>query len=286
MANTLDALTSSLRQYVVSPLNAFGIGGLVFDAEGDSIANLSCDITDHYTEDNRALQDHIAIRPKRITLRGYVGELVYRPEGNETPFIQTVTQKLTTVASYLPTLSASVSQIKQAVTASTASIIPLTTVSNLYSVVKNALSSVAGTSSQANAYAYFQAVQSQGILMGIQTPWEFLPNMAIENILAIQGEESRFITDFSVTFKQIRIASTQTIAASPTSANPLDSLVQGGYSIQGAAAFQKAAESSIGIIPGLTLPYSALPGAQAGITGPSSLKTIPGLSNLFSVPES
>ena len=60
-------LIDSLKQYVVTPLNAFGVGGFVFDSEGDTTVNLSADITDHYLEDNTSVQDHIAIKPKRVT---------------------------------------------------------------------------------------------------------------------------------------------------------------------------------------------------------------------------
>ncbi len=51
MANTLDLISSAIKGYVVSPLNAFGIGGFVFNVQGDGVAQLSTDITDHYTED-------------------------------------------------------------------------------------------------------------------------------------------------------------------------------------------------------------------------------------------
>ena len=96
MSDTLDALTAEFQNYVVAPLNAFGLGGFLFDAEGESTARLNAEITDHYTEDNRAVQDHIAIHPTRITLKGYVGEIVYTQPGQDQSFLQTAVQKLTT----------------------------------------------------------------------------------------------------------------------------------------------------------------------------------------------
>lgn len=297
MANTIDAISSALQQYVVAPLNAFGVGGFVFDVEGDSVAVLASDITDHWTEDNRALQDHIAIRPKRVTLKGYVGELVYSPEGNETSFVQKVVQKLTVVNSYLPALSSAAQQIQESVSAGSVQDIPLSAASNIYSVVKNALASVGGNSSQKNAFAYFQACQQQGILMGIQTPWEFITNMAIETIVAVQNEDTRYVTDFSVTFKQIRIASTQLLpipglsdsgagGSATNVANPLINAIGSGNISQGIAALQKAREIAIGIVPGVTLPSASLPSVQAGITAASSFTSIPSLQNIFEIPGS
>ena len=40
---------------------------------------LEADITDHYTEDNSTVQDHMAIKPIRYTVRGIIGEKVFTP---------------------------------------------------------------------------------------------------------------------------------------------------------------------------------------------------------------
>ncbi len=278
MTNTLDSIIVGLQSYVVAPLNAFGIGGLVFDVVGESIAQLNAEITDHYTEDNRALQDHMAIRPKRITLKGYVGELVYGDSGQNNSFVQTLTQKLTVVSSFLPLLSAAATQMQSAGADPLASTLTLSSTANIYSVVKNSLGAFGNSSKQQNAYSFFQALQSQAILMGIQTPWEFLTNMAIESIVAIQNEETRDITDFSVTFKQIRIATTQSTAYSPPSSNP--TAPQDTKSLQGAAALQSEPPNKIGIVSGLDLPYSGLPGAQGIMQGVSDFVSGP-LSSLW-----
>lgn len=272
MTTNLDILNVAIDKYLVAPLNAFGIGGFVFDSEGDSVATLGSDITDHYTEDNRALQDHIAIRPVRIILRGYVGELVYRPNGGEPSFTQRAVQKLTTVNAYLPELSAAAQQIQESVDDNAIPDITLSSASNIYGLVKNAFGGVDNGENQANAYAYFKALQKQAILMGIQTPWEFLTNMAIETVIAIQSEDTRTVTDFAVTFKQIRIASTQTLA-----------FTAGNTTKQGAAAAQGASEQQIGQVQGVNLPYRALQGAQGIITGVSGFLSS-SLSSIWEAP--
>lgn len=256
MTDTLADITAALQTYVVAPLNAFGLGGFVFDVKTEEIATLTADITDHYTEDNKALQDHIALRPKRVTLRGFVGELVYNtPSGdNSSSIVQIVTQKLTVLSSYLPQISAAATQAQAAISGvdsaggtlqSLAATIPAA--ANIYGLVQNSIGAFGINQKQQGAYQYFAACQSGGILMGIQTPWEFLTNMAIESIVAIQPEDSIFLSDFAITLKQIRIASTTT-ALTPLSGT--GGLASPALNSQGATATQAALQTDIGIVPG------------------------------------
>lgn len=255
MTDTLADITSALQAYVVAPLNAFGLGGFVFDVQTEEVATLIAEITDHYTEDNKALQDHIALRPKRITLKGYVGELVYNsPNGNSNTPLQTVTQKLTEISAYLPQISAAAVQAQAALTGmnsagatlqSLAAAIPAG--ANIYGLVKNAIGATGTTARQQSAYQYFAACQSGGVLMGVQTPWEFLTNMAIETIVATQPEDSIFVTDFCITFKQIRIATTQTAVNILSGTGGLPSTPQLS---QGSTALQAEPQTNIGIVSG------------------------------------
>lgn len=275
MPNTLDELVAGLQNYVVAPLNAFGLGGFMFNVQGEAHSQLSAEITDHYSEDNKAIQDHIAIKPKRITLKGYIGELVYEaPGSSNSTFTQKVPQKLTIISSFLPVLSAAAQQAQEILANPTNAAITLNSVagqlpaaSNLYALIKNSLGAFGDMQNQQNAYNFFNACREQKVLMGIQTPWEFLTNMAIETIDAVQTEETIFISDFSITFKQIRIAQTTSIFA------------------QGAAALQGQAVTSQGIVPGLTLPAEVLSGLGpvSNLDGVHALKTIPGLDSLFSL---
>lgn len=260
IANTLNSLQSALQQFIVAPMNAFGMGGFVFDIQDESMAVLQADITDHYTEDNKALQDHIAIKPRRITLRGYVGELVYQQPGSGSDStLQQVTQKLTILDAFLPKLSDAAVQAQSIISGDTSPAISLETLTNalpvaanIYSLVKNTLGVIdSPTQRQQAAYQYFAGCQSAQILMGIQTPWEFLANMAVETITAIQPAESIFLTDFIVVFKQIRIADSLSLTVTPLSGtggatvNP-----SGAINGQGAYAAQIAPQAKIGTIVG------------------------------------
>jgi hypothetical protein len=266
------------------------LGGFVFDVAGESTANLSADITDHYTEDNEALQDHIAIRPKKITLKGYVGEVVYNGGGSSNTALQQAVQKLTELSSFLPTLSAAASQIQQSASTPTDSNIALSDAANIYGLVQNLLGATGNQARQQNAYTYFKALMNQKVLMGVQTPWEFMTNMAIETITAIQPEGSIYITDFAVTLKEIRIAQ---VASTAYTANPSGGLgssstnpagTPGAASLgqfQGVAAAQASPQVPIGNVPGASLPSSLLSGAQSYMTQASDLLNIPGLAQQF-----
>lgn len=281
MVDTINDISAALQNYIVSPLNAFGLGGFLFDCEGESIATLAADITDHYSEDNRALQDHIALKPKRITLKGYVGEVLYSNPNSSQPITATITQKLTTISRYLPALSAAATQIQQTIQAPSASSLTLTGAANIYGIVKNSIGAFGAGSSQKGAYLYFAACQKEAVLMGIQTPWEFLSNMAIETIIAVQSEESSYITDFAVTFKQIRIASTLTATSllAGTGGTP----PAGGPTAEGACALQTESVANGGVCPGVGLPTNQVPPAQRSIIDTRSLLNNP-LANIYRYP--
>ena len=250
IGSSLSNITSIVNQYVVSPLAAFGVAGFVFNALGESQATLSADITDHYAEDNKAIQDQIAIRPKRVTLKGYVGELVYNSAGAGPSNLNTLSEKLTGLTSFLPALTAGATQLQQAVT-DTSSVTfsgALGTASNIYGLVQNTLGAFGNFQNQQNAYTYFKALMQSATLMGIQTPWEFMTNMAIETIVAVQPENSEWITDFAVTFKEVRIASTGTIAFTAGS-NASGNNPQAA-ALSSTAGAQAAPVTNLGPIPG------------------------------------
>lgn len=221
MSQDLDLFVNSFNQYVVTPLNAFGVGGFVFDIEGETIANLSTEITDHYLEDNTPIQDHIAVRPKRFTLKSYVGELVFRQDDSTNTPIEQLTQKLTVIDALLPVLSPAVTQLKEFIDGdrNTLSIDALSSqtvnkVADYYALVKNLGQT---NSRQQNAYFYFKSLMEQKILLSVQTPFEFLSNMAIESIQALQAEESKYISDFTIVLKQIRTVSELSIQSNTPS---------------------------------------------------------------------
>lgn len=278
--STIADVTDALQNYVVAPLAAFGMGGFVFNAQGESVARLSADITDHYLEDNTAVQDQIAIRPKHITLKGYVGELVYNTTSQSGQVVSQLAEKLTEVTAFLPTLSAAAQQATAAATPPITASNVINASSNIYAVVKNALGAFGSTQNQQNAYNYFQSLMETKTLMGVQTPWEFMQNMAIESIIAVQDEKSIWISDFSVTLKQLRIVQTVTtafssgdtgtiVASNPTfaTAAPVATGTITATDLAPVAAAQGAPVNNLGPTPGAPVPVANLPSFDAYSAG-------------------
>ena len=212
----LGGISANLNNYVVRPLNAFGLGGFMFDIEGETSVNLTSQITDHFLEDTTNVQDHISTNPKKVTLKGYVGELTYNKNGNGSNFVQKAVQKLTVINSFLPILTGMGEQsfkAKKSVDDSPLNLNAITSsftsktinrVSDYWAFVKNM---VGQQTKQQQAYMYFKALQEQKIIVSVQTPFEFMSKMAIESVVAIQSEGSNVMSDFSITLKEIRTVS-------------------------------------------------------------------------------
>jgi hypothetical protein len=230
------AITSISNLLLVSPQNTVGYqpqlsGGttpfgpsFLFQYEGEQTALTEFDISDHFAEDNQSLQDQIAIKPNVITTHGFIGEL-----NNIAPPIlqalQSAASRLTTIGSYVPTLSATAliayneaffayQTAENAVGNLVSAVSSLSSGGSGQNVISgSSLTNVGGQNLQQSAYYTLYANGIARNLFTIQTPWAVFQNMAIKTIRAIQGAETTQITDFEVTFKQMRFASTQTVAA-------------------------------------------------------------------------
>lgn len=203
---------------------------ILFHYEGEQTTTIQSDITDHYIEDNTAIQDQIALKPLEITTHGFIGEL-----NNVTPPVlaplQTAANKLTIVSAYVPVLSAT------AIIAYDEAFAAYQLASNAANSSVSAWSSIAGNNStnQTKQQVYFQQFYgywSSRTLFTVQTPWGVFKDMAIKSLRAIQDSETRMITDFEVSFKMIRTASTATTPG-------LASVQQGRAAIQSASPVQQ-----------------------------------------------
>ena len=52
-----------------------GIGGFLFDIPGDDEIRLRSQVTNYFLENNKSVQDNVAVEPATMTLRGLVAEL-------------------------------------------------------------------------------------------------------------------------------------------------------------------------------------------------------------------
>lgn len=215
---------------------------LIFNYEGENTSTLESDITDHFVENNLATQDHIALRPVIITTQGFIAEL------NDTPGFtgqvnavqsafaaaSNAANKLTLLTGYLPGLSGpSLIAYNEAVFAFNNTTALLNAGIGLASSLSaggesvingTTFSSAPNQSKQQIAYQNFYGYWVNRVLFTVQTPWAVFQNMAIQRLQAVQSAETNVITDFEVTFKQIRYASTA--SSVPGQINPANAVGQ------------------------------------------------------------
>lgn len=221
---------------------------LLFNYEGEQTVTLTSDITDHFIEDNTAVQDQIALKPTTVTTQGFIGELNDIAPAALAP-IKIIAEKLTTVEGYVPALSttallayATAFQLYQAGAA-----VVNSAVSTWSSIngsggenVINGSGQTTSSSNQTQQQIYFQqffAYYQNRTLFTIQTPWAIFQDMAILTLKAEQSAETVMISDFEVTFKQMRFASTALVGDSQYSDN---------NNFQGRAFNQGASEVDLG----------------------------------------
>ncbi len=256
----LNGVTSSnpnQGKYVLIPPKGFlgGIGGFVFDYEQDDDIMLDAEITDHYAEDNSAVQDHIALKPYRITMRGFVSELIL-PAPSQGIFgaMTTLQQKLGTVPAYLGKYTP---QGLQKLTNSISK--GVSTVQNYANEVgqylnqaKNAAALLGGATAaptkQQKAFITLATLRDTRQIFNVLTPWVFLSGMAIESLTMTQPEATESKSDISVTMKQMRFVSASNPAA--YAAN-----------FQGPAAAAYQPQTNLGSTPGMSANKLNLVGA-------------------------
>lgn len=189
--------------------------GFLFHITGEESVTLNSDITDHFAENNSALQDQIALKPEVFTTEGYIGELNNVPPDFLIP-LKVAADKLTMLSPFLPAISS-------------AAQIAYNNADQAYRVAKLALGaavsawgSITGTSGdnpvqneQQKAFNMFYGYYLNRQLFTVQTPWNIFTDMAILTLRASQDAETRVITGFSVTFKKMRFA--QSIVSIPIS---------------------------------------------------------------------
>jgi len=242
LAPLTTAATSLSNLILVSPQATVGyqpqnqtvIGGItqtlsqqppaiLFHYEGEQTVALESDITDHYVEDNKAVQDQIALKPIRITTHGFIGELNdVPPFGLQT--LKTAADKLQAITAYAPEASVTAQlAYSEAFLAYQVGANAVNAAVSSWSSLGNAISGsngqaiIGGNGSldegsnqnkQQTAFQQFYGYWQNRVLFTVQTPWAVFEDMAIVTLRAIQDAETNVITDFEVTFKMIRKAST------------------------------------------------------------------------------
>lgn len=200
--------TSESRLALVRPNNPPpGIAGFLFDVVDDDGSELESDITDHYIEDNTAIQDHIALRPETVTVTGRVAELVRAVP--VTKPVTEVTNPLQLVPSLTPELTLGAQELEtEEELAADEEQAGVEASQSLYGYYEANSRQQPGQTKQSYIYGYIYQLWKGRQLFSVETPWGIFENMAILSASVKQGPESRSVSEFTITFKKIRVART------------------------------------------------------------------------------
>ncbi len=210
-------LNSSQQQAIIRPMNPPpGIAGWVMDVVGDEEVRLTSNISDHYTDNNTTIQDNIALPPAEITTTGLVAELLLTPSAAgavDSPQNQTQ-GSLIPIEAFFPGFTPQAAQIIAQKAAAQINNDERILTNNTLAKFQQALSpQEPGQTRQSNAFAFFVQLWKARQLFTVETPWGFFNNMAMASLSGRQGRESRYQTQFTITFKQIRFAGSVVITA-------------------------------------------------------------------------
>lgn len=202
----IKQLSTLDQRAIVRPNNPpYGIAGFLFDIVTEDAVELTSDITDHYVEDNTAIQDHIALAPEQITVRGIVAELVRRQPAenvrsrvdNPLPLLTTISPEFTPGAA--ERLAARAARTVDANRAALYS-------QSVYNFYQNRASTPPRQTRQSAAFLYFYSLWKSRQLFTVESPWGYWTNVAISSFRGVQGAETKYASDFTLTFKKIRVA--------------------------------------------------------------------------------
>lgn len=212
LTNLVDLASTAGEMFLVAP-EKLEAEVYVFDTRGDEEVVLESDITDNWVEDNSTMQDHIGLKPVTITLSGYVGELKNTPR-----------TEMQAVAGVSSSIMQAITPLAPQLTAQSQYIFNRT--QEMYDIYNKAnetagrledslkkISVPQEASAQQQAFGKFYEMWITRQLSTVYTPFGAYDSMAIEKISAKQSEDSSYISEFSVTFKKIRLAKKITVSS-------------------------------------------------------------------------
>ena len=207
-----DFASSVASKFLVRPTgadsNIIGTGGFLFHIIDQEEVMVEAEATDHYVEKNYAIQDHVSIRPVMFTLKGFMGEL------NDISFNQmlaplTNIQSLGDIGGLAPNFSQQAAQAYSKITSVTAKVNSVINQAHNICDIFNAKST---TKTQAQkAFSFFFNLLQNRLPCSVETPFDTFDNMLVLRVGNVSRGDTKQITDFSVTFKQIRVVETITI---------------------------------------------------------------------------
>lgn len=218
----------NVGEAVVNILGATGIAGFKFHIPQTEEVKMESDITDHYTDINTPVQDHIALKPVTITLTGLVGDYFYSINKIE-DYVALITPTLTLVSEFMNQENPIVKQLKskwdnsKLVTSWNSFINNTPQELNIDYNDPRYSTQLLGTnkfnfnaldvfslfqqlyklkSAQTRAFLFFEALWKSRLPFSVETTWKRYDNMVVQSVQP-KRDNNADITEFSITVKQI-----------------------------------------------------------------------------------
>jgi len=238
------------------------IGGFEFDYIGEQNMQAGAEASEHYTADNFFVQDHVTLKPITLVCKGFVGELRQTRTQSYGLFglgaLQAALQPITPyINKYSPGTGY---KMNRALTKTNSVLNKLGKIMNLAGSIMKLVAPKYFPTRIQEAYRKLIELQELKMPVMVKQPYDKaneipFKNMLITNVQIIAPEDSRGITDITVTLTEIRFART------PVS--PSNSRKSGGdtKSDQGATNGSTATQGTEGASGGLgsRAPAAALP---------------------------
>lgn len=195
-----------------------------FDIITDHSINISNNITDHYLENNTAIQDAIAHAPIECSINGLIGELVYVPSTNNSKYLgrmyeaintkidlkkigadkihgeyrdYVVTNKLSAIGQLLPPVDNLTQLAKNAV------VYVEETIERYKKIYKNVKRNINDKTRLQSVYETLTKLRDTNTAITVTTPFTTLYNMYFTSIEFNQGNEEH-IASLNVSLKELK----------------------------------------------------------------------------------
>lgn len=208
----------------------------IFDVKKEYKLNLSSDITDHYVEDNVAIQDHIGLKPIILEVVGSIGEVALsevidkeknsrkiageigvgetqnNAKGNVFNSVDAYLGRMGSLSSFTPNINNQALDIYNTAKfgyATVSKIINLDKQDKIKSGFDYTEDYDEETIKITKQFGYIDWFKTQWwnrASFTIVTPYGVLTDMYILDLSASQPENTRYVTNLSIKFKQIRKA--------------------------------------------------------------------------------
>ena len=214
--NILAGLVPSASGLDAITVLAKDIGGFEFDYIGEERLEAGVEITKHFTESNQFMQDHRAVQPTVIIMRGFKAEVTVNKSAT-LPLLTALASSLAPITPYLGKYSpGTAAKMNAAITQTDQILNQLAQISTIGGSIAKLVGLIPQTTQVQQAYNKLDALRNSGTAFAVVTPWATFGDitvpasphgpMMIESLVMVSPEDTRGWADIIVRLVEIRVA--------------------------------------------------------------------------------